>query len=483
MLMQNEDNYLTAELSDLIIQSLADYAVFTTDKSGHITTWSNGAEKVLHYKQADIIGKNADILYTPEDREMLVPAIELGTALREGRALDERFHVKNGGHRFWASGVVFPLFDKAQQHIGFTKIMRNISEKEQADININEERELAKTIVQSYTEPIVMLNTNLEIINASSSFLKLFNLEQMSFVIGKKFFDVIDAGLNVAQLRTLIDETLKSHKFHSSFNVQFNHPQSGVRSMSVKPRRIYQPPNLMFSLEFEDWVKSKDLAKEQEVFISIASHEIKTPISVIKAYTQIVQRELQDAKPIVKKAVNKISEQVSHMSALISALLDTTRMTTGKLTLNQEALNLCSLVHDVAGAFEASQSSHQIIFKEEDNGVVYVDRIQIGSVITNLLSNAVKYSPGQTQIVVRTEADESSVKVSVQDFGLGIADQEQSQLFQRFGRTGSIKKTDIPGHGLGLHLSKEIIELHGGDLGFTSVEGKGSLFYFTLPSY
>lgn len=474
---------LSREISDLVIDSLADYAIFTTDEEGNITTWSSGAERVLYYKREEILGKSVDLLYTPEDRALLVPSIELGVALREGKAIDERFHRKKGGDKFWASGFVFPMFDKENQHIGFTKIMRNISEIEQAEINLKEESALAQTIVQSYSEPLVILNSNLKVINATSSFLKLFTRDKATTAIGKQLFDIIDAGLNVAQLRSLIDVTLKSHAFHSNFDVEFNHPQTGTRLLKVKPRRLYQPPNLMFSLEFEDWADNIALNEERDVFISVASHEIKTPISVIKAYVQILQRELTEAKPIVKKAVGRIEEQISNMGALISALLDTTRITTGNLVLNQEAINLCSLVNEITASFRMTQSSHKIIINKEENGVVYADKVQIGGVITNLLSNAVKYSPNADRVFVNIEADDNRVSVSIQDFGLGISKSEQHQIFQRFGRTKSIKKTNIPGHGLGLHLSKEIIELHGGDIGYSSAHGKGSIFYFSLPSY
>jgi len=481
--MQHEINQGMLQFSDLVIQSLTDYAVFTTDKEGCITTWNNGAEHVLLYKKEEILGESADILYTPEDRALLVPGIELRTALEEGRAIDERFHLKKGGYRFWASGLVFPLFDSENKHIGFTKIMRNISESEQAEANLKEERAVAQTIVQSYSEPIVILNKSLEVINASPSFIKLFTSNKGAAVTGKQLFEVLRSGLNFAQLRSAIEATLKDHTFRSSFDLEFNHPDTGPKSLKVKPRRLYQSPNLIFSLEFEDWTNSKQTDEEKDIFISVASHEIKTPISVIRAYGQILQKELKDPSPLVKKAISKINEQISSMSTLISALLDSTRITTGKLVLNQEAINLCSLVNDIVAVFVITQSSHKILLEKEDNGIVYADKVQIGSVINNLLSNAVKYSPNADKVIVNIEAMEDQIKVSVRDFGLGIPENEQNQLFHRFGRTGSIKKTNIPGHGLGLHLSKELVELHGGEIGFNSTLGEGSVFYFTLPVF
>nr|WP_248282281.1 ATP-binding protein [Mucilaginibacter robiniae] len=115
--------------------------------------------------------------------------------------------------------------------------------------------------------------------------------------------------------------------------------------------------------------------------------------------------------------------------------------------------------------------------------MVFADKVRTGSVVTNLLSNAVKYSPKANQVIVSVKVAGPEVIVRVQDFGIGIPQQEQSRLFQRFGRTESIKKTTIPGTGLGLHLAAELIKLQGGTIGLSTQENQGSTFYFTLPLY
>src|ERR1700712_1612869 len=117
------------ESFESIIQSLKDFAIFTTDKEGNITTWSAGAERILLYRAEDIVGRSGDILYTPEDIAANVPAIEIGNSLADGRAVNERFHVKKDRSRFWGSGLVFPLYNKDGEHMGYTKIMQNTSDE------------------------------------------------------------------------------------------------------------------------------------------------------------------------------------------------------------------------------------------------------------------------------------------------------------------------------------------------------------------
>jgi signal transduction histidine kinase len=163
--------------------------------------------------------------------------------------------------------------------------------------------------------------------------------------------------------------------------------------------------------------------------------------------------------------------------------LDTSKLTTGKLVLDPEVFNLSTLVHEIVESFRLTQSSHAIVIEKDVDSIVFADKIRTGTVLTNLISNAIKYSPAANQVNVHIEHVENSVRVSVQDFGLGIAEAEQGKLFQRFGRTDSIRKTRIPGTGLGLHLASEIIKMQGGEISFSTEEGKGSTFFFSLPLY
>lgn len=467
---------------ELILGSLKGYAIFTVDKKGIVRTWNSGAERIFLFTPEEIIGRKGDILYTPEDIAAKVPEMEMDTARREGKAIDERFHVKKERSRFWGSGLVFPLLNNEGEHIGYTKILQNVSEEEQAKTNLREEKLLADTMVSSFVERLVILNAELSVINATTSFLTFFDVEKSS-ILAKNIFNVLENKIDIGQLQTILEVTLKNNNFQTSFELQYAHPELGTRTLSIKPRRIYQPPNLLFSLEFTDLTEDRTMMQEKDVFISIASHEIRTPISVIKAYGQILERESKQAKPIVRSAVQKINEQISYMNTLVNALLDTTKLTTGKLVLDPEVFNLHNLVKQAIDDMCISQNTHEIRLEQEVDSIVFADKVRTGTVLANLLSNAIKYSPGGMEVIVNMEIHDHTVRVSVTDAGIGIPESEQKSLFRRFGRTESVRKTRIPGTGLGLHLSSEIIKIQGGDLGFTTETGKGSTFYFVLPLY
>lgn len=134
-----DDTYfrMSEEFFRQVIDSLEDYAVFTTDTIGNVNSWNNGAQKVLGYSEQEILGINSEIFFIPEDREKNEPVKELKTASADGRAIDERYHLRKDGSRFWGSGLVFPLYDESHKHRGYTKIMRNLREEENAREAVN----------------------------------------------------------------------------------------------------------------------------------------------------------------------------------------------------------------------------------------------------------------------------------------------------------------------------------------------------------
>jgi PAS domain S-box-containing protein len=136
-----EDSYfrMSEDFFRQVLDSLEDYAVITTDKNGDINSWNTGAQHVLGYAENEVMGRNGKIFFTPEDVSTGEPEKELENAITNGRAIDERYHVCKDGTRFWGSGLVFPLYDEEQHHRGFTKIMRNLSERKQAQQQADQE--------------------------------------------------------------------------------------------------------------------------------------------------------------------------------------------------------------------------------------------------------------------------------------------------------------------------------------------------------
>lgn len=232
-----------------------------------------------------------------------------------------------------------------------------------------------------------------------------------------------------------------------------------------------------------DLSSQKELQQRKDEFISIASHELKTPLTTIKGYTQLLGESLQKRFDENVRFVNMLNNQINKLTDLVNELLDISRIQSGKLTINKTDFSLVDLVEEVVKEAEVFSAQHKIVLKPVDKDItVSGDRFRINQVLMNFLTNAIKYSPDADIVNVFVSSDNKEVKVAVQDFGLGIEESKLPLIFEKFFQVDS-NSPDIvtQGLGLGLYISSEIIKRHGGRVGVDSALGKGSTFYFILP--
>lgn len=230
-----------------------------------------------------------------------------------------------------------------------------------------------------------------------------------------------------------------------------------------------------------DITKQKELEMQKEEFMGIASHELKTPVTSLKVFTQVLQRRLvrqrDEESAIVLK---KMEAQVAKLDNLIKDLLDVTRIEGSRLQFNEKVFDFDKLVDEIIEEIQWTTDYHTIQREGRIKKSILGDRERIGQVITNFLTNAIKYSPDSKKILVKTSANKDSVTLCVQDSGVGIAKEKLPHVFERFYRETE-NGTTFPGIGLGLYISREIIERQEGRIWAESEKGKGSSFCFTLP--
>ncbi len=225
----------------------------------------------------------------------------------------------------------------------------------------------------------------------------------------------------------------------------------------------------------------EELGQQKDEFLGIASHELKTPVTSIKAYTQVLRRQF--ARAGNEKAalqLGKMDAQLDRLTDLIRDLLDVTKIDAGKLQLRQEDFDFDSLVNEVVEHLQLTTSQHTIEV-EGSTATVHGDRDRLGQVLTNLVSNAIKYSPSADKIIVRLDATQDLVTVCVQDFGIGIPEEMRPRVFERFYRVVGDGRETYPGLGLGLYISSEIIKRHGGSIRLESDQQPGTTFCFSIP--
>jgi two-component system sensor histidine kinase/response regulator len=228
----------------------------------------------------------------------------------------------------------------------------------------------------------------------------------------------------------------------------------------------------------------KHAERTKDEFITMASHELKTPLTSIKGYMQMVERSVdRDLKEDSKKYIERTRQQLEKLNILIDDLLDTSKIASGKLDFKNAVYDIDPIIDNAVDIIRQTYLSHTIIKTGQADVKVFGDPIRIEQVILNYLTNAIKYSPNSSEIlfdVSLLSCDE--VLVNVTDSGIGIPKDKQADLFTKFYRVEE-SSNRFQGLGMGLYICAEIIKRHHGRYGVDSEPGKGSSFYFTLPVY
>jgi PAS domain S-box-containing protein len=466
----------------MVLESLEEYAVFTTDTNGTISSWNSGSQRLLGYTEQEIIGAPFALIFTPEDIKNDAPAGEFAQALQTGRGEDERYHVKKDGTLFWASGLLFPLFDRQKKVRGFTKIVRDLTEQKRAQQLIAAARVYAESIVETIREPLLVLDQDLRVVSANRAFYITFHMtsqeteQQVLFALGK-------GQWNIPALRHLLEGILSSTTVLEDIRVEDEFPVIGRRVLLLNARTLSREANHaeLILLAFEDVTERERLQHVKDEFIGIASHELKTPVTSVKGFTQLLlNRFKKQGDEQAVHILSRMDRQLTILTTLINDLLDVTRLQTGKLSQRAAVFNLADLVQETVQDIQAITLTHRLVFAGAENVQVNGDRDRLGQVLINLLTNAIKYSPQAEKVVVHLVTDERLATVRVEDFGIGIAAVHHEKVFEQYYQvTEQVNNTT--GLGIGLYISNEIITQHQGRMWVESTEGAGTTVTFCLP--
>lgn len=223
-------------------------------------------------------------------------------------------------------------------------------------------------------------------------------------------------------------------------------------------------------------------ARQKDEFLGIVSHELKTPVTSIKAYIQVLQKRLaREGNTSVVSHLAKVDDRINKLTALIGDLLDVTKINGGKLQFHEVDFMFDEEVAEAVEEAQRTTERHRITLDCATGQTIHGDKDRIGQAIINLLTNAVKYSPQADTIQVKAITDGATVTLRVQDFGSGIDADQLPHVFEQFYRATGEQNAAVPGLGLGLYIASEIIQRHGGTVWVDSAKGQGSTFCFSLP--
>jgi two-component system sensor histidine kinase VicK len=232
-----------------------------------------------------------------------------------------------------------------------------------------------------------------------------------------------------------------------------------------------------------DITEIKENEQRKNDFISMVSHELKTPLTSLSSYIQVLQNKArQSGDEQASGMFEKATKQTRKMTTLINGFLNVSRFEAAQIQVERTSFDLAELIQEIEEDTLAQISSHQVVFAPIEKTTVHADRDKIAQVIQNLTSNAVKYSPQGSRIDVGcVQTSDGKVTVSVKDEGIGISSEDLPKLFERYYRAKNIGMEYVAGFGIGLYLCCEILKRHEGDIWAESELGKGSTFYFTIP--
>ena len=298
--------------------------------------------------------------------------------------------------------------------------------------------------------------------------------EMVTAAVEPEFLEEVNmAMINAAEKGTPVDSTYA-----------IRHLETGERRWMRVAGKVRPDGEGSFSHIYAvvmDVTVQKEDEQRKNDFIAMVSHELKTPLTSITGYTQVLAKLFKNNDGLAPRLLEKMERQVKKMSVMIDGFLNISRLEAGKIHLDVQRFDMAALLAEVAEEFDATISSHKILFPEVQQVLVEADRNKIGHVINNLLSNAIKYSPSGAVIAVKCENNESEIIFSVRDEGIGVNPQDLPKLFDRYYRVAGMQINMASGFGIGLYLSAEIISRHGGRIWAESEPGDGSTFYFSLP--
>lgn len=226
----------------------------------------------------------------------------------------------------------------------------------------------------------------------------------------------------------------------------------------------------------------KQAEHKKDEFISIASHELKTPLTSVKGYIQLLQRSLnRDDKTMAQNHLEKASVQLEKLNDLIVDLLDISKIESGKMKFNMKSFCADNMVNNAIEMLQQSNPDFKITKIGKSDEIIFGDEMRLEQVVINFITNAIKYAPGTNQVNVTINIKDEKLYLAVKDFGIGISKEQQHKIFDKFYRVEE-NSNRFNGLGIGLYICSEIINRHGGTIGVNSVPDEGSEFYFIVPT-
>jgi PAS domain S-box-containing protein len=505
-----------AELSDMttflngVLESATDYAITALDPEGRFLSWNEGARRIYGYTADEMVGRRTLAALHGGNGESAHRIGELlRTAARQGKAEGMVEHVRRGGRRVPLAATISRREDAAGLSTGFVMVARDITAQQRAEaqrLQLIEEqaarseaeaaRDRLQQVIDVLPEGIILVDTNGRVFlsNAAADEIAGHDLagptETPFGDIGLLHLDGTPYDTEELPLARIVrqGEVVKGEQFLLANATTERQVTVLVNGAPLRDQHGRLTGGVAV---FQDISPIKELERQKDAFLAAASHDLKNPLTAIKARAQILQRQVGRLPGPeggrISDGLRAIDQTATRLTAMINELLDVARLQMGRpLLLDRQPTDLEEIARQVVSELQPATDRHDLeIAAPAQRKLGLWDRARLERVVTNLVSNAIKFSPegGRVTLVVREEDrnGEPWVALEVHDEGIGIPAEDVPRIFERFYR-GSNVAGAIEGTGLGLTGSRHIAEQHGGELLVASEQGKGSVFTLMLPA-
>lgn len=457
----------------------ADMYAWDIDLTTMTPRFSENVATVTGREHPPDIGLNMQRIH-PDDRDLVFRSFEEAKTKPDGIFDFEIRSFTDENNMQWLRIVGKVLRDSNGMAVMYAGICQNVTQKKEAEEALRQSEERMRATMESATDfAIITMDHSRKIVswNKGAEYIFGYSESEMIGQTADAIFTTEDREMGIPQR-----EQEQADREGRANDERWHQRKDGSRifmsGVMVPMRSNILPGYVKIA---RDITEAKLLEQRKEEFVGIASHELKTPVTSIKVYTDILLELLKKAdNEQYLDLLQRLNTQVDRLTQLINDLLDTTKISEGRLKLRLERLNIAGLLQERVEEMRGT-TSHRFVLEIGATKDIVADRERIGQVITNLLSNAARYSHEGTDIIIVCKDMGNGIQVSVHDSGKGISAEDQKKIFDRFYRATTSDMDTYPGMGLGLYISAQIIQRHGGTISVQSIEGKGSVFQFTLP--
>ena len=469
-----------------------------------------------------------NLIYNLGNRQWDIP--KLRTLLEEILPKDNVFDDYEVEHEFSNIGHKIMLLNArrvTQQEIGTQLILlaiEDITERREIEnglekarkeleitkISEDEAREYAESIINTVREPLIALDQDLRVVNASRSFYVVFKVKPEE-TVGQLIYDLGNKQWDIPRLRELLGTILPQQATFDNYEVEHDFATIGRRIMLLNARQIHRVlgKERIILLAIEDITEKMRLQRElaertrdaekaqfeaetatraKSDFLANMSHELRTPLNSIIGFSEVLEDELLGTlNASQREDVQYILKAGRHLLSLINDILDLSKVESGKMVLELDMVSLKEVLDASLVMHREKALRHGIsldLQMEPVSGmVIEADERKLKQILFNLLSNAVKFTPdgGSVRVMARAISGAQEIEISIEDTGIGIKLEDIQKLFKEFSQLDSAYDKKYEGTGLGLAVTKKLVELHGGRIDVSSEFGKGSRFTFTIP--